>query len=108
MSEQVKQEGEFKVKAPKSAPKKLIKNDQPTKIDLKAAKVNDPIKVDLTVPKVEEPAKVVITKEQENAVQEQSPAESVLRTEQPEMELQAVGQGNERAIENVIEEILTS
>ena len=105
MSEQVKQEGEFKVKAPKSAPKKLIKNDQPTKIDLKAAKVNDPIKVDLTVPKVEEPAKVVITKEQENAVQEQSPAESVLRTEQPEMELQAVGQGNERAIENVIEEI---
>lgn len=105
MSEQVKQEGEFKVKAPKSAPKKLIKNDQPTKIDLKAAKANDPIKVDLTVPKVEEPAKVVITKEQENAVQEQSPAESVLRTEQPEMELQAVGQGDEGAIENVIEEI---
>lgn len=105
MSEQVKQEGEFKVKAPKSAPKKLIKNDQPTKIDLKAAKANDPIKVDLTAPKVEEPAKVVITKEQENAVQEQSPAESVLRTEQPEMELQAVGQGDEGAIENVIEEI---
>jgi len=106
MSEQVKQEGEFKMKASRSTPKKLIKNDQPTKIDLKAPKANDPIKVDLTVPKTEEPTKVVITKEPENAVQEQSPAESVLHTEQSQVELQAVGQGDERPVENVIEEII--
>ena len=36
MSEQVKQEGEFKMKASKTTPKKLVKTDQPTKIDLKA------------------------------------------------------------------------
>ena len=105
MSEQVKQEGEFKMKASRSTPKKLIKTDQPTKIDLKAPKANEPIKVDLTVPKAEEPTKVVITKEPENAVQEQSPAESVLRAEQSEVELQEVGQGDERPVENVIEEI---
>ena len=106
MSEQVKQEGEFKMKASRSTPKKLIKTDQPTKIDLKAPKANEPIKVDLTAPKAEEPTKVVITKEPENAVQEQSPAESVLRAEQPKVELQTVGQGNEGSVENVIEEII--
>jgi hypothetical protein len=105
MSEQVKQEGEFKMKASKATPKKLVKTDQPTKIDLKALKANDPIKVDLTVPKTEEPTKVVITKEPENAIQEQSPAESVLRAEQPEVELQTVGQGDEESFENVIQEI---
>ena len=93
MSEQVKQEGEFKLKAKKTTPRKLVKNDQP-------------IKVDLTMPKEqEEPIKVVIPKEQTNAVQEQSPTESVLRAEQPEVELQEVGQGNEGSAENVIEEI---
>lgn len=106
MSEQVKQEGEFKMKASKATPKKLVKTDQPTKIDLKAPKANEPIKVDLTIPKAEEPTKVVITKEPENAVQEQSPAESVLRAEQPKVELQTVGQGNEGSVENVIEEII--
>jgi len=93
MSEQVQQEGEFKLKAKKATPRKLVKNDQP-------------IKVDLAMPKEqEEPIKVVIPKEQTNAVQEQSPAESVLRTEQSEVELQTVGQGNEGSAENVIEEI---
>ena len=93
MSEQVQQEGEFKLKAKKATPRKLVKNDQP-------------IKVDLAMPKEqEEPIKVVIPKEQTNAVQEQSPAESMLRTEQPEVELQEVGQGNEGSTENVIEEI---
>jgi uncharacterized protein (DUF2164 family) len=93
MSEQVKQEGEFKLKPKKTTPKKLVKNDQP-------------IKVDLTTPRQEEePIKVVIPKEQVDAVQEQSSTESVLRTEQPELELQAMGQGNEGATENVIEEI---
>lgn len=93
MSEQVKQEGEFKLKAKKAAPKKLVKNDQP-------------VKVDLTAPKqVEEPIKVVIPKEETNAVQEQSTNESVLRTEQSELGLQEVEQGNEGTVENVIEEI---
>ena len=93
MSEQVQQEGEFKLKAKKTTPRKLVKNDQP-------------IKVDLTMPKEQgEPIKVVIPKEQTNAVQEQSPTESVLRAEQPEVELQEVGQGNEGSAENVIEEI---
>ena len=93
MSEQVKQEGEFKLKAKKAAPKKLVKNDQP-------------VKVDLTAPKqVEEPIKVVIPKEETNAVQEQSANESVLRPEQSELGLQEVEQGNEGTVENVIEEI---
>ena len=34
---------------------------------------------------------------QEDAVQEQSPDESVLRTEEPEVELQEVGEGNEKS-----------
>ena len=93
MSEQVKQEGEFKLKAKKAAPRKLVKNDQP-------------VKVDLTAPKqVEEPIKVVIPKEETNAVQEQSTNESVLRPEQSELGLQEVEQGNEGTVENVIEEI---
>lgn len=93
MSEQVQQEGEFKLKAKKTTTRKLVKNDQP-------------IKVDLTMPKEQdEPIKVVIPKEQTDAVQEQSSTESVLRTEQPEVGLQEVGQGNEGSTENVIEEI---
>ena len=93
MSEQVQQEGEFKLKAKKTTPRKLVKNDQP-------------IKVDLAMPKEQgEPIKVVIPKEQTDAVQEQSSTESVLRTEQPEVGLQEVGQGNKGSTENVIEEI---
>jgi uncharacterized protein (DUF2164 family) len=93
MSEQVKQEGEFKLKAKKATPRKLVKDNQP-------------IKVDLTAPaQTEEPIKVVIPKEQTDAVQEQSTTESVLRPEQPEMGLQEMGQGNEGAVENAIEEI---
>jgi len=93
MSEQVQQEGQFKLKAKKTTPKKLVKTDQPIKVDLVAAKPQ------------EEPIKVIIPKEQTDAIQEQSPTESVLHAEQPELELQTVGQGNEGAVENVIEEI---
>ena len=93
MSEQVKQEGEFKLKAKRATPKKLVKDDQPVKVDLAAPK------------EMEAPIKVVIPKEQTDAIQEQSTTESVLRTEQPEVELQTVGQGNEGTVENVIEEI---
>jgi hypothetical protein len=93
MSEIVKQEGEFKLKAKRATPKKLTKSDEPTKVDLSAAKP------------AEEITKVVIPNQSEDAIQEQSAESSVLRTEQPEMGLQEVGQGNEGTIENVIEEI---
>lgn len=89
MSE-VKQEGEFKMKAKKPTPKKLTK-------------VDEPIKVDLT-PKEAEVTKVIIKKE-EDAIQEQSTDESVLLNEQPKVELQEVVTRNEGTIENVVEEI---
>jgi hypothetical protein len=91
MSEQVKQEGEFKLKAKKPSPKKLNKTDEPIKVDLKQ--------------KQEEPIKVVIPKEETDAIQEQSTNESMLRDKQPELGLQEVVEGNQGATENVIEEI---
>jgi len=91
MSEQVKQEGEFKIKTKKPSPKKLTK-------------VDEPIKVDLTQ-KQEEPVKVVIPKEETNAIQEQGTNESVLRDKQPEVGLQEVVEGNKGTTEDVIEEI---
>ncbi len=86
MSEQVKQEGDFKIQKKKPSIKKLAKNA-------------DLIKVDLT-PK----------KEEEDAIQEQSTDESVLRTEQPEVELQEVVEGNKEpavATEEINEEEVT-
>jgi hypothetical protein len=91
MSEEVKQEGEFKLKTRKPSPKKLIKTDEPIKVDL--------------AQKQEEPIKVVIPKEEANAIQEQGTNESVLRDKQPEVGLQEVVEGNQGATENVIEEI---
>ena len=91
MSQEVKQEGEFKLKTKKPSPKKLTK-------------VDEPIKVDLTQ-KQEEPIKVVIPKEETDAIQEQSTDESMLRNKQPELGLQEVGKRNQGAAENVIEEI---
>ena len=86
MSEQVKQEGDFKIQKKKPSIKKLAQNA-------------DLIKVDLT-PK----------KEEEDAIQEQSTDESVLRTEQPEVGLQEVVEGNEESTvvaEEVNEEEVT-
>ena len=91
MSQEVKQEGEFKLKTKKPSPKKLTK-------------VDEPIKVDLTQ-KQEEPIKVVIPKEETDAIQEQGTDESVLRDKQPKVGLQEVGEGNQGSTENVIEEI---
>jgi hypothetical protein len=91
MSQEVKQEGEFKLKTKKPSPKKLTK-------------VDEPIKVDLTQ-KQEEPIKVVIPKEETDAIQEQSTDESMLRNKQPELGLQEVVEGNQGATEDVIEEI---
>ena len=70
MSETVKQEGDFKLQKKKPAMKKLNSNSNVTKVDL-------------------------TPKKEEDAIQEQSADESVLRTEQPEVELQEVVEGNE-------------
>ena len=91
MSEEVKQEGEFKLKAKKPSPKKLNKTDEPIKVDL--------------TQKQEEPIKVVIPKEETDAIQEQSTDESMLRNKQPEVGLQEVVEGNQGPTEDVIEEI---
>ena len=92
MSEQVKQEGDFKLK---SKPKQLAKKDeQVTKVNIKEPLVQLPPDV----------TKVVIPKEElkteDNAVQEPSSESSVLRSEQPEVELQEVGQGNQGSVED--------
>tara|TARA_R100000544_G_C2225267_1_gene60233 strand:- start:63 stop:1247 length:1185 start_codon:yes stop_codon:yes gene_type:complete len=81
----VKQEGDFKVK--KKVPKKLIVPEETIKMDLAAVKKEEPIKIDL------------------DAVQKQSSEKSVLREEGSKVELQDVGQGDERTTENVIKEI---
>ena len=91
MSEQVKQEGEFKLKTKKPSPKKLNKTDEPIKVDL--------------TQKQEEPIKVVIPKEETDAIQEQSTDESMLRNKQSEVELREVVEGNQGTTEDVIEEI---
>jgi hypothetical protein len=91
MSQNEKVEGEFKVKGRKPAMKKLGKTEEPIKVNFSVTQ--------------DEPIKVVIPKEAEDAVQEQSTNESVLRAEQPAVELPKVEQGNEGAAENVIQEI---
>jgi len=82
MSEQVKQEGDFKLKTKKPSVKKL-------------AKPNDIIKVDLT------------PKKEEDAIQKQSTDASVLRAEQPEVGLPEVVERNEEqkvVTQEVVEE----
>ena len=89
VKEPVKQEGDFKVK--KKIPKKLIVPEETVKMDFAAVnKKEEPIKIDL------------------DAVQKQSSEEGVLLEEGPKVELQAVGQGDEKPVENVIKEISDS
>ena len=91
MSTEVKQEGEFKIKKRKPALKNLGKESSVTKVNF-----IDPAKAE------------EVKKEETNAVQKPSTEESVLRTEQPEVGLQEVGQVSEEAIvasEDVEEEI---
>ena len=91
--EEVKQEGDFKVKKRKT-PKKLAVPEETVKIDLAAVKkASEPIKVDLT------------KTETKDAVQEQKTEESVLREEGSKVGLQEVGQTHEEPTENIIEEI---
>ena len=58
MSEQVKQEGTFKIK---KRPKKLVKNDEPIKVDL--SKINEPKKEEKDAVQVGETKKVVVAEQ---------------------------------------------
>ena len=80
MSETVKQEGDFKLQKKKPAMKKLNSDKKVTKVDL-------------------------TPKKEEDAVQEQSADESVLRAEQPEVGLQEVGEQNEERKEPAVEDV---
>jgi hypothetical protein len=93
---EVKQEGDFKLKSRKM--KNLAKTPDTIKVNLadkkeKKEEISDTIKVDLTK-----------QKEEANAIQEQSTESGVLRTGQPEVELQEVGQRNENTIESEAKE----
>jgi hypothetical protein len=94
MSEITVQEGEFKMPKPKK-PRNLNKEDSVTKVDISKPLVEQDI------------TKVTIqtTNSDPDAIQIQSTDESVLRTEQPEVGLQEMEQGDQGTIENVIEEI---
>ena len=92
MSEIVKQEGAFKMPKPKK-PKSLNVEDKVTKVELLSRNIE------------QEVTKVIIPNIDTDAVQKQSPDESVLRAEQPKVELREMEQGNERTVENVIQEI---
>jgi len=81
VKQEVKQEGEFKIKSKTPKFKDLGKVSNVTKIDLS------------NLPEKEE-----IKKEETDAVQESSTEESVLRTEQPGLGLQEVGETREEPI----------
>jgi len=94
-NEPVKQEGDFSLKGKSKKPKQLSKqSNEITKVSIKEPLID--LQPDVT--------KVVIPKEelksQDDAIQKQSTEESVLRTEQPKLGLQEVGQGDEGAVKN--------
>ena len=95
---EVKQEGDFKMKSKPKTPKKLNKPNEVAEV-----KINNTAKEaqGVVVPEV---TNIVIKEEDTNAIQEQSAESSVLRTEQPKVELQKVGQGNENTIESEAKE----
>ena len=97
MEEATKQEGEFSLKGKSTKPKQLNQEAPAvTKVSIK-----EPV-----LENKEEVTKVVIPndtlKPEENAIQEQEAEKPVLRTEQSEMGLQEVGQGDEGSAEDVI------
>ena len=97
MEEATKQEGEFSLKGKSTKPKQLNQEAPAvTKVSIK-----EPV-----LENKEEVTKVVIPndtlKPEKNAIQEQEAEKPVLRTEQSEMGLQEVGQGNEGSAEDVI------
>jgi hypothetical protein len=95
---EVKQEGDFKMKSKPKTPKKLNKPNEVAEV-----KINNTAKEaqGVVVPEV---TNIVIKEEDTNAIQEQSTESGVLRTKQPEVELQKVGQGNENTIESEAKE----
>jgi len=70
----------------------LVNDEEQPSIQEREEKVLEDAGIDV---KQDTTYKVDLTKTQENAVQEQSADEGVLRAEEPEMELQEVGKGNE-------------
>ena len=95
---EVKQEGDFKMKSKPKTPKKLNKPNEVAEV-----KINNTAKEaqGVVVPEV---TNIVIKEQDTNAIQKQSAESGVLRTEQPEVELQKVGQGNENTIESEAKE----
>jgi|TARA_R100001369_G_scaffold1358_2_gene4719 hypothetical protein len=94
-NEPVKQEGDFSLKGKSKKPKQLSKqSNEITKVSIKEPLID--LQPDVT--------KVVIPKEelkpQDDAIQKQSTEESVLHTEQPQLGLQEVGQGDKGAVED--------
>lgn len=94
MSALIKQEGDFKMQKPKR-PRNLSKEDKITKVDFSSPTVEQEI------------TKVIIPNIEKDAIQEPIATESVLRAEQSTVELQEMGQGDNRPIEDVIQEIET-
>jgi hypothetical protein len=97
MEEATKQEGEFSLKGKSTKPKQLNQEAPAiTKVTIKEPELE----------KKEEVTKVVIPNDtlnpEKNAIQEQETESPVLLTEQPKVELQEVGQGDERSAEDVI------
>jgi hypothetical protein len=97
MEEATKQEGEFSLKGKSTKPKQLNQEAPAvTKVSIKEPELE----------KKEEVTKVVIPNDtlnpEKNAIQEQETESPVLLTEQPKVELQEVGQGDEGSAEDVI------
>jgi hypothetical protein len=94
-NEPVKQEGNFSLKGKSKKPKQLSKqSNEITKVSIKEPLID--LQPDVT--------KVVIPKEelksQDDAIQKQSTEESVLHTEQPQLGLQEVGQGDKGTVKD--------
>ncbi len=94
-NEPVKQEGDFSLKGKSKKPKQLSKqSNEITKVSIKEPLID--LQPDVT--------KVVIPKEelkpQDDAIQKQSTEESVLHTEQPQLGLQEVGQGDKGTVKD--------
>ena len=89
MSEEIKTEGEYKIK--KQVPKKLNKVDQVTKVTISDSEPTTTVEPEVT--------KVFIANETEttDAIQEQNTNESLLGSEGSQVGLQEVVHGNEES-----------
>jgi len=98
-NEPVKQEGEFSLKGKSKKPKQLgDKNQEITKVNLKEPLVDLPADVTkVVIPKKE-------LKKEDDAIQDESSESGVLRTEEPKLGLQEVGQGDEGSAKDDKEE----